>query len=364
LVVGGFVFFTIWGKVQSYQTWGNVFGPLIYLLLMMVFVGTFVVEIVRNIRQGEEKMKPDRSRQKGARAFFVSALVILSVTFAPAAHAGVLDQNMDALTEEQARLANEMLEFVASMEEKLWGVVEELHGNAELEVKEVDDESADYVIKAARGDVIAKALFMTNVTRQAIPPYMRDSVWNRYIKIDIYPKSPLVGKLHLTLNFVIGTDGGSSLGGWMDTIPATWNDEDIDTMRDVIDEIFVRYDVDVAPYRELVCVGDPEEIDRRYRRKPACSGASFYNRPGQPPPFEVNDTNFQFITETFETMFDVYIGTLKARKDQPYTEEDVATQDAMHKRGLEDGLMSDPVVRDLIPPAVWILSNTPPSVKF
>ncbi len=63
-----------------------------------------------------------------------------------------------------------------------------------------------------------------------------------------------------------------------------------------------------------------KEIDRRYRRKPACSGASFYFRPGSPPPFDVNNTNFQFITETFETMFDVYIGTLKARKYQPYTE--------------------------------------------
>ena len=306
---------------------------------------------------------PSNRRFSGVRRLL--CLLAVAISFISLeARAELLDQDMAGLSQEQKRLATEMLEFVASMEEKLWGVVEELHGDAELEVKEVDAEIADYVIKAARGDVIAKALFMTNVNRQAIPPYMPDTFWNRYIKIDIYPKSPLVGKLHITLSFNIKKDGGSGVGGWMDTVPATWNDEDIDTMRDVVDEIFARYDVDVAPYRELVCVGDPKEIDRRYRRKPACSGASFYFRPGQPPPFEVNNTNFQFITETFETMFDVYISILKARKDQPYTEEDVANQDAMHKRGLEDGLMSDPVVRDLIPPAVWILSNTPPSVKF
>jgi hypothetical protein len=78
----------------------------------------------------------------------------------------------------------------------------------------------------------------------------------------------------------------------------------------------------------------------------------------------VNENDFQFITETFETMFDVYMDTVKARKDQPYTQEDVANQDAMHYRNLTDGLLSDPVVRALIPPDVWVLSNTPPSVKF
>ena len=150
----------------------------------------------------------------------------------------------------------------------------------------------------------------------------------------------------------------------MDTVPSTRNEADHDTMRDVVDEIFARYDVDVTPHRDLVCVGDPGEIDPRYRRKPACSGASFYFRPGQPPPFGVNENDFQFITETFETMFDVYMDTVKARKDQPYTQEDVANQDAMHYRNLTDGLLSDPVVRALIPPDVWVLSNTPPSVKF
>ena len=280
------------------------------------------------------------------------------------ARADLMDQDMAGLSQEQERLAKEMVTFIETMEEKLWGVVEDLNGDAELEVLEVDAEMADYVIKAARGDVIAKALFMTNVNRVAIPPYMPDTFWNRYIKIDIYPKSPLVGKLHITLSFNVNKDGKTGVGGWMDTVPSTRNEADHDTMRDVVDEIFARYDVDVTPHRDLVCVGDPEEIDPRYRRKPACSGASFYFRPGQPPPFGVNDNDFQFITETFETMFDVYIDTVKARKDQPYTQEDVANQDAMHYRNLTDGLLSDPVVRALIPPDVWVLSNTPPSVKF
>ena len=67
----------------------------------------------------------------------------------------------------------------------------------------------------------------------------------------------------------------------------------------------------------------------------------------------VNETNLQFVSEAFQMMFDAYFATLDLRKDEPYTSEDVRTQDAVYRRWLADGLFSDPVVRNLIPRDVW-----------
>ena len=79
---------------------------------------------------------------------------------------------------------------------------------------------------------------------------------------------------------------------------------------------------------------------------------------------DVTEKNFNFMTEAYERFIDAYMTLIEKRKDDPYTVQDIAAQDAMRRNWLEDMLFSDPFTTNITPYEVWSLSNLPPAVKF
>ena len=54
----------------------------------------------------------------------------------------------------------------------------------------------------------------------------------------------------------------------------------------------------------------------------------------------------------------------KASRDQPYAAADVAEQEGMRRRWLEDYLFHDPVTRIMVPYEVWSFADQAPTVMF
>ena len=98
----------------------------------------------------------------------------------------------------------------------------------------------------------------------------------------------------------------------------------------------------------------------KFRRRPACVGASFYARPA----FREADKNFDFVSKTFVAFTDAYMDDVELRKDQDVTDKDIAAQDEMRKRWLIDQLFSDPFASAIVPFEVWSMANVPPIIKF
>jgi coproporphyrinogen III oxidase len=79
---------------------------------------------------------------------------------------------------------------------------------------------------------------------------------------------------------------------------------------------------------------------------------------------KVTEENFNFVTEAYATLLDSYLTLAEKRADDPFTDEDIAAQDAMRLNWTEDRLFSDPFTTDVVPYEIWSLHSLPPHVKF
>ncbi len=273
--------------------------------------------------------------------------------------------NLEALPPNQTAFAQRTLKFLAKIDAEFFDRVEKLNGGLELETQSVSTEFADYDTKVARGPVVEKVGRAFHITKKPQTRFQKQNLWSRYHSFDVHPKTPLVGMLHTAFVIQFYPDGSSTLGGFLDILPGATSEEDLAYLRETMDEVYAKYGIDGAPHRELSCQGhvddDPLAMDNRYRRRTACVGGSFFSNPGM---MDVTEKNFNFMTEAYERFIDAYMTLIEKRKDDPYTVQDIAAQDAMRRNWLEDMLFSDPFTTNITPYEVWSLSNLPPAVKF
>jgi coproporphyrinogen III oxidase len=262
----------------------------------------------------------------------------------------------EILTEEQSAWAKKMEKFVDSMEAKVFGAVSRLGSGHNVEERTFEYETADYVVKVARGPVIEKGGFMKTVVKKEMPPMMPEPLWNRYMQIDIYPKTPLVGMLHIAMNFTYYKNGTNDVGGVMDITPGTRIEEDLAFVKTAMDELFTKRGVDIAPYRVPLLRGHHTDD-----LKASCVGVSFYLMPS----LEISEKNFTLVKDSVETFFDAYLKILEKRKDQKFSEKDVAAMFDMRKRWLEKQFFWDPMASTgLYHYEVCAFQDLPPEVRF
>jgi coproporphyrinogen III oxidase len=260
------------------------------------------------------------------------------------------------LTPEQARLAGKMESLMDEMEHKVFDAASKLNGTQDIQTKEFPYEATDNVVKVARGNVVEKCGFLRAMVKKELPPMMPEPLFNRYMQIDIYPKTPLVGMLHIAMNFSYNKDGSSMVGGIMDITPGTVIDEDLDFVKDQLDKLFAKHELDIAPFRQPLLKGHHKDL-----LKASCVGVSFFKMPF----FEIDEKNFTLIKESVETIFDAYLQVLTKRKDQEFDDNDIAAMFDMRKRWLEKQFMWDPFASTgLAPYEVWSFQDLPPEVRF
>jgi coproporphyrinogen III oxidase len=285
------------------------------------------------------------------------ALAVCSAlaTFSPVARAETAGRDLNALNPEQAELAKRMVGFVKDMETKHFDLIKRLNGKVDADSKVFEYESADYDVQVARGPVIEKAAFTLSITKKGIPPYTTDAAWSHVISINVHPKTPLVGYLHTFVSFQYDVEGKSLVGGWMDVVPGVRIEEDLAYIKQRVDRVFEKYGFNADPYRRAVCSGQ-----RQKNLFPACVGASFF----APPFLKITEQNFNVVTETLVALFDAYSVVLEKRKDQKFSADDLAAQEAMRRRWLEDQMLHDPYAQHVIPHEVRSFQNYPPVVKY
>ncbi|RMF94495.1 MAG: coproporphyrinogen III oxidase [Candidatus Schekmanbacteria bacterium] len=266
------------------------------------------------------------------------------------------------LTPEEKKLTERMLKFMEDMDKRYFERAFKLNGNRNTESKEIISDYSDYDIKVTRGPVIEKMGRMLAVGKKAAPNNRLPGnlVWGRFYSIDAHPKTPLVGMLHATIVVQVFDSGISFAGGWIGIMPGTRIEEDLNELKETVDAVFKKFGKSPDYNRQLICKGDPKEIDRKWRRKPACVGVSFYGR----PLFFETEKNFDLVSEVFVNFVDKYMDLVEKRKDDPYTEKDIQAQDEMRKRWLLDQLFSDPYAKKIVPFEAWSLANVPPVIKF
>lgn len=292
----------------------------------------------------------------------VLSLFVAIVTGFMPAHAGYFDTEDDAqgLTDDQRALADRFLDFVLDIDETYFALVDEINGQSTPEIREFNSEASDYELKVVRGSVIEKTGRMMAITKKATSRIQTPLKWSRFYSFDVHPKTPLVGMLHAAIVLQYYEDGSHALGGWIGVMPGTRVEEDIAFLKKTTEDIFAKHSRDISYHRKLLCEHDPLVVDHSKRRQPACAGASFYGR----SMMSATDENLDFITEAFAEFVAGYMSIVEKRKDDPYTEADIAAQDVMRRRWLEDQLFADPYSSSIVPYEVWAFQNMPLVIKF
>ena len=291
----------------------------------------------------------------------LSALVMTLVfTYAIPGHAGVND-GVDGLTEAQQAFAARTLQFIDKMDAKYFARAAEIDDDLALTSKDFNYDYALYEVKVGRGSNVEKIGRMTGIVFEPTDPIQDPTVFGRYFGIDVHARNPRVGLLHAAFLVQYYPDGKSAIGGTLNIVPGAARKEDLSAIKAALDEVFEKHGIDGTPLRRRVCEGTEMAVDKKYRRRLACVGASFFGG----PMLSVTEENFQFITEAYDRFVDAYMTVLAKRTDARYTEENIAAQDAMRLNWFEDQMFADPYAASGITPyEVWSMSFTPPVVKF
>jgi coproporphyrinogen III oxidase len=265
-----------------------------------------------------------------------------------------------ALTAGKQALADRMQAFQARTEEWIFARIRKLDGKLTTEERVFDYDNATHTVKVTRGKVVEKAGWYVNVTKKAIPPFVPEPLFSRYVEINVHPQTPHVGMLHATVYFTYLANGKSVMAGYMDYTPGVWHDEDNARLKQSLDTVYAQHGADITRFRKQLCDSAFGAKNHRDRLKAACVGASLYD----PPFMEINDANFALATEGFEAFVGTYFDILEERKRQRFTPADIEARDAMRKRWLEDQLFADTMSMKVVPYEVWSLANQAPAVKF
>jgi len=309
------------------------------------------------------KNKPFARRQAGSHLGFFSLFLLLAGVFSfgvasGGAHGGKSTSLSD---EDRTALSAFFNGFITDMDKKYFDRVEALNNDISVENRSATTEYSDYELRVTRGDVMEKAGRMLSFGKKSSPG-RGDGVltWGRFYSLDMHPKTPLVGMLHATIVMQMFADGSVQTGGWLGVMPGTHVEADLAALKQLTDDYFTQNGKDPALYRRLICKGT-HETNAEFRRKPACSGVSFYGPPvyrGDP------DTSIRFIAGLFDQFTDAYMDIVAARADDAFTDKDITAQQDMRRQWLIDQLFSDPFASKIVPFDVWSFANMPPVVTF
>lgn len=251
--------------------------------------------------------------------------------------------------------------FAGETDYKFFQQVGEMNGALEFEDRFEETEYSEFHLRVTRGEVMEKAGRMMAPGKKLSPGRGdRELTWGRFYALDMHPKTPLVGMLHATIVMQMFADNTVQTGGWLGVMPGTRIEEDLALLKKVTDDYFASRGKDPSLYRQLICKGTHETI-AEFRRKPACSGVSFYGPPVYPKDPEAS---IKFIAGLFDEFVTAYMDIVRERADDKYTAADVAAQDEMRRQWLIDQLFSDPFASAVVPFHIWSFANMPPVVKF
>jgi coproporphyrinogen III oxidase len=262
--------------------------------------------------------------------------------------------------EKHAALAERYLDFLSAIDAKYFARAEALNNGTKSETHEFSYDFGDYAVKVNRGPVIEKMGRMITQAKKPVLPFQKPTVFSRHIVMDVHPKSPLVGTLHMTLLFQYEADGASAIMGWFDVLSGANRDEDLAALKAAMDEVFAEHGADAAPYRTRLCGGSGMDIHRA-RRKSDCAGLSFQGM----PMLEATEANFELVTGAFDRFLDAYFTVLERRRDESYSNAETAAQQAARREYFEFNLTSDLFFSNGYPPfEAWSLVVAPPTVSF
>lgn len=290
----------------------------------------------------------------------LSLLVLMQTALCPPAWSAGPGDQLDQLTPEQAEVARRMLAFIDNTEKSFWLNVDRINDSkAPIEPLVLDATgNGHYEVRVKRGEVAEKAGVMVVTTQIEKAPFVMGNRWNRFFEVAIHPKNPRVGMLHATFGVQVSDKGEGIIGATMDMMKLNQPPEDLAYMDARVTEVFARHGVDRERWRSKAC-NKPNAGPWKWHRDGTCTGVSMYGAG-----MLADEKTFTLVSELYTAVVDAYFTILEKRANAPWSADDLAAQDFMRRRWLEDQLFWDMLAKTFVPYEAWSAVNAPPVVKY
>ena len=248
-----------------------------------------------------------------------------------------------------------IVDFVEDMKKRAANGLLEVSGTGKCTKETVPFKSGEAEVITVRGGAIEKAA-ITHLTFKGLKPPIGDKPVDYMVyQMEIFPENPYCPMGHFNTEWSLEGPGPYHMN--LDLFPAVRVEEDLESMRRLMDGVADRFSRD----RNKMRAGLDEHYNMEHWAVPLATkvGCKLLNLSGE---------ELDLFISAYHTFFDGYIDIIRKRKDTPFSAQDTTRKIERNSRWLEYITIKDQAVRlglaAGIPPQVLIALSYPPSAAF
>jgi coproporphyrinogen III oxidase len=248
-----------------------------------------------------------------------------------------------------------MLDFVKEMKVKATkGLLEASEGASSVK-RTYTFQIGQGEIVTIRGGAFEKAAISQLILKDIKLPGADKQVDGIVYQMEVFPENPYCPMGHFNTNWTTGDPPSYYMN--LDLFPAVWLEEDLKTMKSVMDGIADKFGRDKQKMRgDLDINYNMEHWSFPLAAKVGCQ----LN--------ELKESELNLYITAYQTFFTAYLDIIRKRKDTQFSEEEKKLKLERNGKWLEYYTLKDPAVKMAIamgiPPEVLIGLGYPPSVIF
>jgi len=248
-----------------------------------------------------------------------------------------------------------IVDFVNEMKEKATEGLVEVSGDGKSVEKNYQFEVGTADVVTVKGGAIEKAV-ITHLVLKGIKPPGSDKVSDGMVyQMEVFPENPYCPMGHYSTQWTMGESNYYSMN--LDLFPAVKIEEDLDTMRGIMDGIADKFGRDKDMMRE----GQDIQYNMEHWSSPLATKVGCRL-------LRLKEEELDLFTTAYHTFFDAYLDIFRKRSNTPFNKGDVRLNHERNAKWLEYLTFKDRAVKMAkaynIPAEVLINLGFPPSAVF
>ena len=248
-----------------------------------------------------------------------------------------------------------IVDFVKEMKEKATKGLVEVSGGGKSVEKSYQFEVGTADVITVRGGAIEKAVITHLVLKGIKPPGADKESDGMVYQMEVFPQNPHCPMGHYSTQWTIGESNYYSMN--LDLFPAVKIEEDLDTMRGVMDEVADKLGRDKDTMRE----GQDIQYNMEHWSFPLATKVGCRL-------LQLKEEELDLFAAAYHTFFDAYLDIFRKRSNTPFSKEEIRLKHERNARWLEYLTFKDRAVKMAkaynIPAEVLINLGFPPSAVF
>jgi len=245
--------------------------------------------------------------------------------------------------------------FVEEMKGRAVKGLLEISGSGGLTEKVYTFKGGQAEVNVVRGGAIEKAAVTHLVLKGITPPGMHEEMDAMVYQMEVFPENPYCPMGHFNTEWSIKGPGPYYMN--LDLFPAVRVEEDLKSVKEVMDKLALRFGRDRDRMRE----GLDTHYTMDHFKAPLATKVGCKL-------LELKEEDIDLFISVYQAFFDAYLDIIRKRKGSPYSKADIRLKLERNGKWLEYITLKDRAIKMAqavgVPPEVLIELSYPPSAVF